>query len=114
MHGVGNFAPFASLRRCPIENLLRELQSSGVTFKVVGTRVTAAGPPEVLTPPVVAQLREHKDELLQLLVPRREVVTPAACGWCGQGLAPFLLDVGGKPALLCPSCHRWTYPGGAA
>lgn len=112
MHGVGNFASFATLRPCPIENLLRELQSKGVTFKVVGAHVTADGPVEVLTPPVVTQLREHKDELLQLLVPRHEVSTPAACGWCGAALAPYLFDLAGRPALHCPSCHRWTLAGG--
>ena len=111
MHGVGKFASFASLRPCPIENLLRELQSSGVTFKVVGGRVTADGPAQVLTPPVVTQLREHKEEVLRLLANPMGRTTPAECGWCGSGLAPVLLDVGGRDALLCPGCHRWTFAG---
>jgi hypothetical protein len=34
---------------------------------------------------------------------------PAACGWCGGALAPFPVDLAGRPALLCPACHRWTY-----
>jgi hypothetical protein len=38
---------------------------------------------------------------------------PAACGWCGGALAAYLLDLAGRPALLCPTCHRWTYAGRA-
>lgn len=41
------------------------------------------------------------------------VSTPAECYWCSSPLAPFLLDLVGRPALLCPSCHRWTVVGAA-
>ncbi len=37
-------------------------------------------------------------------------VTPAVCGRCGGALAPFLLVAGGREALLCLRCKRWTYP----
>jgi len=41
--------------------------------------------------------------------------TPAVCGWCGGVLAPYLLPLAGRgPALLCPTCKRWTVIGGTA
>ncbi len=42
------------------------------------------------------------------------ISTPAICSWCGSALAPYLLDLAGRPALLCLRCHRWTYIGGTA
>lgn len=44
----------------------------------------------------------------------KAVVTPAACPRCGGGLAPYLLVVGDRRALLCPACRRFVYVGGAA
>ena len=47
--------------------------------------------------------------------PLMERTTPAVCGWCDGVLAPYLLDLPGRgPALLCPTCKRWTVIGGTA
>jgi len=37
------------------------------------------------------------------------ISTPAECAWCGGVLVPHLLDLAGRPALLCPTCRREHY-----
>jgi hypothetical protein len=69
-------------------------------------------PAEVLTPELLAQVREHKPKII-VAVTAPGVTTPAECGWCGAALAAYLLDLAGYPAVVCPVCRRWTYTGGA-
>jgi hypothetical protein len=92
--------------------LLADLRARGIRVRVVGDRLRLA-PLEVLTPELLEVVRQHKPELLRLLAGRHEVSTPAACSWCGGALAPYPLDLAGRPALLCPTCKRWTLAGGA-
>jgi hypothetical protein len=92
--------------------LLATLHARGVRVRVVGDRLRLA-PPEVLTPELLAEVREHKPELIAALT-APGFTTPAACAWCGGALAPYLLDLAGRPALLCPTCSRWTLAGGAS
>ena len=91
--------------------LLATLHARGVRVRVVGDRLRLA-PPEALDEALIAEARRLKPDLLRLLAPG--VSAPAECGWCGAALAAFLLDLPGRPALLCPSCRQWTMAGGAA
>lgn len=93
--------------------LLATLHTHGVRVRVVGDHLRLA-PVAVVTPELLAQVREHKPELLRLLATRHEVSTPAECLWCGGPLAPYVIDLAGRPALLCSSCHQWTMVGGPA
>jgi len=94
-------------------DFLAHLRERGIRVRAVAGNLRLA-PTEALTPEVLAEARRLKPALLRLLANPTERTTPAACGWCGGGLAPYLFDLAGRPALLCPSCHRWTYVGGAA
>ena len=90
---------------------LATLHARGVRVRVAGDRLRLA-PPEAVDAELLEEARRLKAELLRLLAPG--LSTPAACGWCAGPLAPYLLDLAGRPALLCPSCRRWTMTGGAA
>ena len=92
---------------------LAHLRERGIRVRAVAGNLRLA-PTEALTPEVLAEARRLKPDLLRLLAEPTGRVTPAECGWCGGGLAPYLLDVGGRDALLCPSCHRWTFVGRSA
>ena len=92
--------------------VLAELERRGVSASVNGDKLHLA-PAEVLDEALIAEARRHKPELLRL-VARHQVVTPAECCWCGATLVPYLLDMAGRPALLCPTCHKWTLAGDAA
>ncbi|MBZ5588133.1 MAG: hypothetical protein LAO05_06180 [Acidobacteriia bacterium] len=92
--------------------LLAELNRRGVTARVVGDRLRLA-PAAAVDEGLLAEARRLKPELLRLLTNRGQVVTPAVCGWCNAALEPYLIDLVGWPALLCTSCKRWTYAGGA-
>ena len=94
-------------------DFLANLRERGIRVRAVGDNLRLA-PAAALTPEVLAEARRLKPALLRLLTPRREMSTPAACGWCGGALAPYLFDLAGRPALLCPGCKRWTYVGGVA
>jgi hypothetical protein len=89
--------------------LLSVLYDRGIRVRVVGDRLRLA-PGGVLTPEELADVREHKPEIIAVLTAPR-ITAPAVCGWCGGGLAPYLLELAGRPALLCPSCRRWTVNG---
>jgi hypothetical protein len=94
--------------------LLERLRHAGVKVAAEGDRLILDGPTEALPDHVVALVRQHKPELLRLIFARREVSTPAECGWCGVLLAPYLLDLAGHPALFCTACKQWTLMGGAS
>jgi len=89
-------------------DLLVELDRRGVTARVVGDRLRLR-PADALDDVLLAEARRLKPELLRLLA--STVTTTAECAWCGAALAPYLLDLAGRPALLCPSCRRWTLGG---
>jgi len=88
------------------QDLLATLQARGVRVRVVGDHLRLK-PPAALSPELLAQVRELKSEIIAVLT-GPEISIPADCGWCGAALAPYLLDLVGRPALLCPTCHRWT------
>ena len=93
--------------------LLAELDRRGVRVRVVGDNLRLA-PVEALDDGLLAEARRLKPELLELVC-RGQKSAPAACGWCGAGLAPYLFASRGvAPTLCCPSCHRWTATGGAS
>ena len=50
------------------EELLARLQSQSIAVARVGDRLRCTGPTEALTPDVVRAMREHKNELLALVV----------------------------------------------
>lgn len=91
------------------QDVLAELDRRGVSARVVGDRLHLA-PAAALDATLLAEARRLKRDLLRLLAPG--VSTPAECGWCGGPLAPYLLELAGRPALVCPSCRRWTVIGG--
>ena len=90
---------------------LASLQASGIQVRVVGDHLRLK-PVDAITPELLAEARRLKPDLLRLLAPG--ISAPAECAWCGAALAPYVLDLVGRPALLCPSCRRWTIAGGAA
>ena len=50
-----------------IERLLSELRQQGVRIRADGDRVLCDAPPNVMTPELVEQLREHKDQIIAFL-----------------------------------------------
>jgi hypothetical protein len=94
-------------------DFLAHLRECGIRVRAVGGNLRLA-PTDALTPEVLAEARRLKPALLRLLAAPTGRTTTATCGWCGGGLAPYLFDLAGRSALLCPACKRWTYPGGAA
>lgn len=89
--------------------LVQVLRARGVELSRSGDRLRFR-PVQAVPTELVAEMRRHKKELLSLL---GELCTSAECGWCGAGLAPYLLDVAGGSALLCSACHCWTFVGPA-
>ena len=88
---------------------------SGSNAKILFIRKLQRGSSEPPCEPVVSQGTQKVAQGREpATTPVSQFSTPAACGWCGSALAPYLIAVGGRDALLCPSCHRWTYPDGAA
>ena len=92
--------------------VLAILHARGVRVRVVGDRLRLA-PAGVLTPELLAIVREHKPGIIAVLT-TSEITTKAECGWCHAALAPWLVNRAGHPALVCTSCHRWTVVGGAS
>jgi len=90
--------------------LLAALHTRGIRVRVLGDHLRLA-PPAALSPELLAEVREHKSEIIATLT-ASGILAPAECGWCGAALAPYLLDLAGKPALLCVNCKRWTMVGG--
>ena len=90
--------------------VLAELDRRGVSARVVGDKLRLT-PIEALDETLIAEARRLKPELMRLLTAPAGFSTPTECGWCGGALAPYLIDLAGRPALLCPSCHRWTVTG---
>jgi hypothetical protein len=100
--------------------LLRELDQRGVKVSVVGDEIHVA-PVAALDRALLREVWRFKHSLMRLVaapaenstpVNYGEATTPAWCGTCGAALAPYVFDLAGRPALLCPDCHRWTYAGG--
>ena len=50
-----------------IERLLSELRQQGVRIRSDGDRVVCDAPPNVMTPELIEQLREHKDQIIEFL-----------------------------------------------
>jgi len=92
--------------------VLTTLEARGVRVRVVGDRLRLA-PADVLTPELLAVVREHKPGIIAALT-ASGILASAECGWCNAALAPYLFRLAGRPALLCPTCHRWTMVGGAS
>jgi hypothetical protein len=92
-------------------DFLAHLRERGIRVRAVAGNLRLA-PTDALTPEVLAEVRRLKPELLRLLAAPAGRTTTAECAWCGGGLAPYLCDLAGRPALLCPACKRWTYPDG--
>jgi hypothetical protein len=91
--------------------LLATLHARGIRVRVVGDQLGLT-PPEVVTPELLAQVRELKPEIIAALT-APGFTTPAACGWCGKGLLPVLVTQEGRSSMFCEVCRRWTVPGGA-
>jgi RNA polymerase-binding transcription factor DksA len=92
--------------------LLTALEAHGVRVQVTGDRLRLV-PAKAVTAELLAAAREHKREIITILT-TLEFATPVECAWCGDPLAPYRLELAGRPALLCLSCERWTLAGGAA
>ena len=95
------------------ETLLAELTRRGVKALALGETLRLV-PRAALDDNLIAEARRLKPEILRLLAGRPEVSSPTECGWCGGVLAPYLLDLAGRAALLCLECRRWTLAGGAS
>lgn len=96
------------------QGLLAELCRRGVTARALDSDTLHLVPAVALDAELIAEARRLKPDLLRLLAKPAERTTPAVCGWCRAPLAPYLLDLAGRPALLCTGCHRWTMVGGPA
>jgi hypothetical protein len=60
-----------------VAKLLNEVQVKGITLTVDGDKLHYKGNKSALTPELIAELREHKAEILSLM----------KCGKCGTPLA---------------------------
>ena len=50
-----------------VERLLSELRQQGVRIRSDGDRVVCDAPPNVMTPELIEQLREHKEQIIEFL-----------------------------------------------
>ena len=50
-----------------IEGLISKLRQKGVRLRLEGDRVLCNAPPNVMTPELVEQLREHKEQIVAVL-----------------------------------------------
>ena len=50
-----------------IEGLISKLRQQGVRIRLEGDRVLCNAPPNVMTPELMEQLREHKEQIVALL-----------------------------------------------
>jgi hypothetical protein len=95
-------------------SLLRALEQQGVQFEAVGGRVRWKAPAGVLTPEVLEELQAHRDEVLALVTPSRQVdigdARALAAAW--RGAASELGELAGYPRLPFKDAHA-VHPGEA-
>ena len=83
-----------------IERLVSDLRRQGGRIRLKGDRIVCDAPPGVMTENLMEQLREHKDEIVELLskeaAAAREFVIPSVSAHNGN----TAVVCAGKPMVL--------------
>ena len=83
--------------------LLEDLTRHGVKLWTEGGELRCRGPKKTLTPEVLAQLKEHKPEILKRLTPPAPVYTPAPQDTVVQCIHRLASD----ECKVCSGYVRW-------